>query len=798
MDVERLKRARAAARGWATRSCRALQLACSAPEPDCYEIQELKAEVEQRLSALDSSQAALEIEFDESELPEVVEEAADFRSGISKVLRTAGKLLLRDIDPNLPAHSGGASNAGTSGLPRLPKLDLPSFDGDVLKWLNFWECFQAAVGDKEELADITKLAYLRSLLRGEAAQCIAGLPLTGANFATASKLLQDRYGRTDLIIFKHVQGLLNMDRATEDVSSLQKLQDELQVHVRSLESLGVKGDNYGVILTPLLLSRLPKDICLAWARDSVGKEGDLVFLLEVLKAEVNSRVKSGVYSGLSAAGEKPTTASGVKTRPVDRDSGRRKRLQQPRSGAALQAASPGAGAGCEFCSGPHRATECPDFLSLSVSERQDKVRGANLCFVCLKGGHRARHCLEKCAHCKGRHNVLCCYKHVFDFTHKGVKASDAVSSDSAHVGSGSRPAAIASLSCVPQEVVRSLGGLELADGRFSSDRHLSVDLLVGLDQYWQLLKDGLLRTSAGLRRKLAKDPVLAERYDAALQEMEDAGVIEEVPGCELQTSYPVFYLPHRPVLKEDSSTTKVRPVFDASAVGPGGVSLNDCLEVGPCLVPSLLEILLRFRRWPFAIAADISKAFLQVQLRKEDRDVHRFLWWRNGRVRVMRFMRVTFGVRSSSFLLAATIRHHLTQYPSSPLISDLSENFYVDDYLSGADTESDACSKLKEAQTVMAGRPPSADGDDSASPEASLPREEMALLSRSGNPTALFEVERWGSLRKATRVVAWVKRFVFNCRNPGLRRQSELSGDEIAEARTALVRDAQQAAFPEE
>ncbi|KAF0289480.1 Unconventional myosin-XV [Amphibalanus amphitrite] len=63
---------------------------------------------------------------------------------------------------------------------------------------------------------------------------------------------------------------------------------------------------------------------------------------------------------------------------------------------------------------------------------------------------------------------------------------------------------------------------------------------------------------------------------------------------------------------------------------------------------------------------------------------------------------------------------------------------------------------------------------------------------------ALFEVERWGSLRKATRVVAWVKRFVFNCRNPGLRRQSELSGDEIAEARTALVRDAQQAAFPEE
>ena len=148
-------------------------------------------------------------------------------------------------------------------------------------------------------------------------------------------------------------------------------------------------------------------------------------------------------------------------------------------------------------------------------------------------------------------------------------------------------------------------------------------------------------------------------------------------------------------------TTKVRPVFDASAVGSGGVSLNDCLEVGPCLVPSLIEILLRFRRWRFAVAADIAKAFLQIQLRREDRDVHRCLWWCGERIRIMRFLRVTFGVCSSSFLLSATIRYYLSQYPPSALMQDLGENFYVDDYLSGADTEDDACDKLKEAQAVM-------------------------------------------------------------------------------------------------
>ena len=94
---------------------------------------------------------------------------------------------------------------------------------------------------------MTKLTYPQSLLKGEAAQCIVGLALSGVNYEAACNLLQDRYGRPELIVFKHVQGLLMLDKA-DDVKGLQRLQDELLVHVRSLESLGVTGDKYGVIL----------------------------------------------------------------------------------------------------------------------------------------------------------------------------------------------------------------------------------------------------------------------------------------------------------------------------------------------------------------------------------------------------------------------------------------------------------------------------------------------------------------------------------------------------------------------
>ena len=92
---------------------------------------------------------------------------------------------------------------------------------------------------------------------------------------------------------------------------------------------------------------------------------------------------------------------------------------------------------------------------------------------------------------------------------------------------------------------------------------------------------------------------------------EKDNIIVEVPHSEIESPYPTYYMPHRPIIR-DSISSKVRPVFDASAAGPNGVSLNNCLDSGPSLIPDLVEILLRFRRWNIALTADITKAFLQI------------------------------------------------------------------------------------------------------------------------------------------------------------------------------------------
>ena len=204
-----------------------------------------------------------------------------------------------------------------------------------------------------------------------------------------------------------------------------------------------------------------------------------------------------------------------------------------------------------------------------------------------------------------------------------------------------------------------------------------------------------------LSKKLERDPVLKTRYNSAIKDMWDNGIIEEVPREESVGCGPVFYMPHRPVIRESSVSTKVRPVFDASAKGFNGLSLNDCMEVGPCLLSNLTEILLRFRRWQIAITSDIEKAFLQIGVKKDDCDVHRFLWNVDGTTKVMRFARVPFGNCSSPFILNATVQFHLSGFPESRVVEELKENMYVDDFLSGADSVEECCTVVKDAIRIM-------------------------------------------------------------------------------------------------
>eukprot|EP00794_Sanderia_malayensis_P004267 gene4267-biopygen3471 len=211
----------------------------------------------------------------------------------------------------------------------------------------------------------------------------------------------------------------------------------------------------------------------------------------------------------------------------------------------------------------------------------------------------------------------------------------------------------------------------------------------------------------GQMRKLREQPEILKNYDKIIKEQLDADMIEQV--YELESGNKTCYLPHQAVIRKDAETTKVRVVYDASSKeGKHGISLNDCLHVGPSLTPLLFEILLRFREHHIAIISDIEKAFLNVEVEPDDRDCLRFLWVDNieekdPAVNVYRFKRVVFGVNSSPFLLNAVLRYHISLYQGrDPNLSEkLAKSFYVDDLVSGSKNVEEGRELFQNAKAYM-------------------------------------------------------------------------------------------------
>ena len=127
-----------------------------------------------------------------------------------------------------------------------------------------------------------------------------------------------------------------------------------------------------------------------------------------------------------------------------------------------------------------------------------------------------------------------------------------------------------------------------------------------------------------LVRRLASTPDLMRTYDQIIKEQERRGFVERVSSTSQLGNGQAHYIPHHHVKKE-SSTTPIRVVYDCSCrMSNNHPSLNDCLEVGPPLVNDLCSILIRFRVHKFGLTTDIEKAFLHVQLHKDDCDFTRF------------------------------------------------------------------------------------------------------------------------------------------------------------------------------
>lgn len=211
-----------------------------------------------------------------------------------------------------------------------------------------------------------------------------------------------------------------------------------------------------------------------------------------------------------------------------------------------------------------------------------------------------------------------------------------------------------------------------------------------------------------LERRFAQDAQLKSEYSKAINEYLQLGRMQPTASADLERpdrTCTSSYLPHHAVVKESSTSTKLRVVFDASRKTTNGKSLNDILVVGPTIQSDIVTIIMNWRFHRVAFTADVQKMYLQVKVDPRDIEFQRIVWRDDPSepIRDYALNRLTFGTSCAPYIaikaikqLAETEKDH---YPEAANI--ISNDAYVDDVISGGDDVQTVQKLQKDLVTMM-------------------------------------------------------------------------------------------------
>ena len=387
-DVKK-KRIRSGYRGSTTRLLSEVDTALEATPLDCDKLSQLKMCLNEKLQTLKQLDAEIVELVDEAELEAEIDGADRYKKNVFSALTRIDKALRRNgTPPPAAAPPTTTTPPPVSHKVKLPKIALPKFGGNLLKWSAFWDSFESAVHTNRSISNVEKFNYLRSSLERTAYDAIAGLALSGANYEEAVEILEKRFGDQELIVSKHMETLLGVEpvpASDKNSRSLRRLYDEVESHIRSLKALGVEHTSYGAMLAPVLLTKLPPDVRLIVSR-KVGTGAKIDQILKHVEEELTARERTAYDP----------------TPPPTRQQDKNKRTNVFNNSSNPKPPS------CCFCQQGHSSKDCTTIVTTAA--RKASLKNDGRCYNCLARGHLSRQCRSagRCSKCKGKHHTSIC------------------------------------------------------------------------------------------------------------------------------------------------------------------------------------------------------------------------------------------------------------------------------------------------------------------------------------------------------------------------------------------------------
>ncbi|XP_028171679.1 uncharacterized protein LOC114360986 isoform X2 [Ostrinia furnacalis] len=200
------------------------------------------------------------------------------------------------------------------------------------------------------------------------------------------------------------------------------------------------------------------------------------------------------------------------------------------------------------------------------------------------------------------------------------------------------------------------------------------------------------RRFLSLERKLQNDEKTKQQYHHFMQEyinlnhmtQNSDSFSSKLTSGKSQSQVNNF-LPHHGVMRESSTTTKLRVVFDASATTSSNVSFNDIQLVGPTLQDDLISILLRFRQHKYVVTSDIEKMYRAVMLDPSQRSLQQiiFRFTPLEPLHTYTLNTLTYGTASAPYLATRCLLALAEECTDPQTKRAIAHDFYVDDFLSG-------------------------------------------------------------------------------------------------------------------
>ncbi|GFQ70872.1 DUF1758 domain-containing protein [Trichonephila clavata] len=762
--LERAKRARPVSRSLVTKQINKLEneINNSVDKTTVLEIYVQLISKYEELSTLDKEvESLINIESLEDEIltrEDYRDKFIIWKIRAERYIGTVSSITFQNSVENQPQNVTPLNNTVSSVLtnqPRLPKLTLESFSGkDISSFPSFWARFKSAVDDNSNLNDVDKFSYLKSVVTSDAELAIRGLTLTPENYAKAVKILEDRFGRKELIVDYHMNRLLNLSpvRKSFDVIALRKLYDQLEINIRGLESLEIFPDSYSCLLFPIIMKAIPPDLALEYNKKHNEKQSQVTDLTTYLRGEVESRERTEIllkpHGSHSYPNKYSERAPPIYPQPNRKGQGHSRFYPSHKSGVRASANEllSAAVSNCLFCSEDTHASDMCE--NLCVQEKRAKlIKEGRQHLACLspdvwtetetKGFRLTFNCSESSENCEI--SLLIGSDFYWSLTHqikrldsslvvvetslgwslqeKCDEQSDCTSVHLIHSEEESISAELRRFWEIESLGIRDNDSVSLGNGDeeilsefdksvcFVDGRYrVSLPWKPGMREVLQNNKTVACKRFEGLIRRFKCDHELFCEYKDVIDNYVREGIVERT-SCDSLPDSQGFYLPHHAVIRSDKTTSRLRIVFDGLAHENGHSSLNQSLYTGPNLHPNMLELLLRFQKNPVAFTADVKLAFLQIELDLRDREFTRFFWTDNlnNNPYVLNFTRVLFGLRPRPYLLAATLKHHFKKYKEQyPHTFDLlNSSIYVDDFICGRNDVPDALRTTLECLQIF-------------------------------------------------------------------------------------------------